>query len=229
LLSKEAAFVLPLLLLVIARYEKRPLNTTAPFFGLAVAIFTYRWFLLGGIGGYRNAEGTPSVLGLKFTTTAKVLFARLWTSLFFPMNWSADPAFLTGVVAALYIAALLWIARKPEPHPALRWLLAALAIAILPPLHLLGGAADLSGGRLLYLPSVFFCLMLAAAIPQRLPLVAIVLIFFGATLYHDLRFWQTSSQRVKEICEHHGQSITMIDGVPALANGFSECVEISKP
>ncbi len=229
LCSKEAAFVLPLLLLLLARYEKRPLSTTAPFFGLAAAIFAYRWLLLGGIGGYRDAAGAPSVLGLKFTTTAKVLVARLWTSLFFPMNWSADPSLLTGLLAALYIAALLWTSRKHEPHPALRWSLAALAIAILPPLHLLGGAADLSGGRLLYLPSVFFCLLLAAAIPPRPIVAGVVLAFFAATLLHDLAFWQTTSDRVKSICETAEPNPPgMIDGVPALANGFVECVAISK-
>jgi hypothetical protein len=229
LCSKEAAFVLPLLLVVIARYEKRPLSRTAPFFGLAAAIFAYRWFLLGGIGGYRDAAGAPSVLGLKVATTAKVLFARLWTSLFFPLNWSADPSLIAGILAVAYIGALLWVTRKPDPQPALRWSLAALAISILPPLHLLGGAADLSGGRLLYLPSVFLCLFLAAAVPKRGTVV--ILAFFLATLIHDLRFWQTTSQRVKEICESTTAPTPlpgMIDGVPALANGYAECVEMAK-
>lgn len=230
LLSKEAAFVLPLLLAVIARYEKRPLRTAVPFFGLAAAIFAYRWFLLGGIGGYRDTAGAPSVLGLKLATTAKVIFARLWTSLFFPLNWSEDPVLLAAIFAALYIAALLWIARKPEPHPALRWSLAALTIAILPPLHLLGGAADLSGGRLLYLPSVFFCLFLAAAIRQRVPAIAIVLAFFAVTFYHDMIFWMNASEHVHEICLHPETEPhrTMVDGVPVLANGFDECIEYFK-
>lgn len=226
LCSKEAAFVLPLLLVVMARYEKRPLSTTAPFFGLAAAIFAYRWFLLGGIGGYRDAAGEPSVLGLKVATTAKVIFARLWTSLFFPLNWSQDPALLIGVLAALYTASLVWIARKPEPRPTLRWSLAALGIAILPPLHLLGGAADLSGGRLLYLPSVFFCLFLASVIPQRVAAIAIVLAFFAITLHHDLNFWQAASRRVAAICVNPPPLPWpgRIDGVPALANGVEECV-----
>jgi hypothetical protein len=185
--------------------------------------------LLGGIGGYRDAAGAPSVLGLKVTTTAKVIFARLWTSLFFPMNWSGDPALFAGALATLYIAALLWMVRKREPHAAVRWSLAALALAILPPLHLLGGAADLSGGRLLYLPSVFFCLLLAATIPPRAIVMGVVLTFFAATLLHDLSFWRTTSNRVKSICEAAQPNPPgMIDGVPALANGFAECVAIFK-
>jgi hypothetical protein len=231
LLSKEAAFVLPVLLVGIARYEKRPLSKTAPFFGLAAVIFIYRWFLLGGIGGYRNAEGAPSILGLKLATTAKVIFARLWTSLFFPLNWSAEPRFMIAVFAAMYIAVLLWMARKSDPHPALRWSLAGLAIAILPPLHLLGGAADLSGGRLLYLPSVFFCLMLAAALPPRRGAAFVIVFFFADTFMHNMRFWESTSKQVKEICASQmppSPLPTMIDGVPALANGHAECVEIVK-
>jgi hypothetical protein len=239
LCSKEAAFVLPLVLVLVARYEKRPLSSTAPFFGLAAAIFGYRWFLLGGIGGYRDEAGAPSVFGLKLATTAKVIFARLWTSLFFPMNWSAEPKLLRGLWSLSYIAVLLWAARKSEPHPVLRWSLAALAIAILPPLHLLGGAADLSGGRLLYLPSVFFCLFLASTISgsklsgSGRKIGAFLIVFaFVEMFIHDVPFWQTTSKRVKEICMSPeiapNPLPAMIDGVPALANGFAECVELAK-
>jgi hypothetical protein len=134
---------------------------------------------------------------------------------------------------------LLWAARKSEPHPVLRWSLAALAIAILPPLHLLGGAADLSGGRLLYLPSVFFCLFLASTISgsklsgSGRKVGAFLIVFaFVEMFIHDVPFWQSTSKRVKEICMNPETAPNplpgMIDGVPALANGFAECVEIAK-
>ncbi|MEI9811979.1 MAG: hypothetical protein WDO18_04595 [Acidobacteriota bacterium] len=228
LCSKEAAFCLPLILFLVEWQQGRNPKRTAPFFGLAAAIFAYRWVLLGGIGGYRDSSGASTFFGLKFASTAKVLFARLWTSLFFPLNWSGDPAMITAVLAVLYIAALLWIARNPETSATLRLALGALLLAILPPLHLLGGSADLSGGRLLYLPSVFFCIFLASAIPPRATavVVAFFVAFFMATLIHDLHFWQSTSQQVKEICQSpDAPAPTMIDGVPALANGLAECRE----
>jgi hypothetical protein len=121
---------------------------------------------------------------------------------------------------------------RARPAPALRLAVAGLAVSILPPLHLLGGAADLSGGRLLYLPSVWFCLALAFAVTglkqwQASAIAAILLAFHFAALRHDLPFWERAGDRVRSICAQPGPPSELprsIDGVPALANGFSDCV-----
>jgi hypothetical protein len=223
--SKEAAYVLPALLTLVARHDRRPLRTTLPYWALTAAAFGYRWMLLGGIGGY---EGGQAFFGLKLAPTAKVLFARLWTSLFFPLNWSAEPAWWMALAACAYVGALLWVAWRGRRVPGVWLALGGLVVSILPPLHLLGGAADLSGGRLLYLPSVWFCLLLAFAVAgvERRAAVAVVLVAFHfAAVRHDLPFWQRASQQVRAICEQvpPGEPPRMIDGVPALANGFSQC------
>lgn len=228
--SKEAAYVLPALVTLLAWHERASLRSTLPYWVLTSAAFLYRWTLLGGIGGYTAESGGSAFFSLKLTTTAKAVFVRIWTSLYFPLNWSQDPSLLTALTACAYIAALLWMAWRSRPAPAFRLALAGLALSILPPLHLLGGAADVSGGRLLYLPSVWFCLLLAfaaAGVERRAVVAAVLLAFHFGALRHDLLFWQRASDQVQAICAQPTieNPPRAIDGVPALANGFSECTD----
>lgn len=233
--SKEAAYVLPLLVAIVGRLERRSWTSVAPYAGLTAMAFMYRWILLGGIGGYRESSGEAAFYSLKLSTTAKAVFVRLWTSLVFPINWSIDPPVLVGVFGIAYIAALLWLAWRGGT-PQVRWMLLGLGVSILPPLHLLGGAADLSGGRLLYLPSIWFCLLVAfatAGLPKRetLAVSAALLVFHFAAVQHDLTFWQRTSDTVRAICASPNRLVkvpAMLDGVPALANGYSDCIAISQ-
>ncbi len=230
--SKESAYVLPALITLLALHERKSLRTTIPYWAITAAAFLYRAFLLGGIGGYATESGESAFFSLKLATTAKAVFVRLWTSLFFPLNWSRDPSLLTAFLATAYIAVLLWLALRARPSPAFRLSLAALAVSILPPLHLLGGAADLSGGRLLYLPSIFFCLMLASTVSgldrRATAIAAILVAFHFAALRHDLPFWQRAGDQVRTICEQRiPDAPRSIEGVPALANGYAECTDPS--
>ena len=59
-LSKEAAFVFPLLVAGYALAKRQPLRWTAPYFALAAILFAYRWSLFGGIGGYLNPRDRTS-------------------------------------------------------------------------------------------------------------------------------------------------------------------------
>ncbi|MEO5925795.1 MAG: hypothetical protein ABIR70_18395 [Bryobacteraceae bacterium] len=231
--SKEAAFVLPALVTLLAWHERKLLRSSLPFWAITAAAFLYRWLLLGGIGGYTAESGGSAFFSLKFATTAKAVFVRVWTSLYFPLNWSREPSMLVGLLACVYIGTLLWLAWKCRPTAALRLALIGLAISILPPLHLLGGAADLSGGRLLYLPSIWFCLLLAFAtanMERRTTVIVTValLAFHLAALHHDLPFWQRAGEQVRAICQQPTTPPELpraIEGVPALANGFAECIE----
>ena len=227
--SKEAAFVLPASITLLAWHERKPLRETVAFWVVAAAAFLYRWVLLGGIGGYVGESGESAFFSLKLATTAKAVLVRVWTSLYFPLNWSREPGTITALLACAYIGALLWLAWKARPVP--RIVLAALMISMLPPLHLLGGAADLSGGRLLYLPSIWFCLMLAFAASnlerrQMLAVTGILLAFHFAAVRHNLPFWQRASDQVQALCaDSTTNPPRMIEGVPALANGHSECAQ----
>src|SRR6185436_10152050 len=114
-------------------------------------------------------------------------------------------------LALAMVAAILCLAARSKPSSLLLFALAALLVSILPPLHLLGGAANLSGGRLLYLPSVWFCVMLAAAVEgvsgkaAKSACVAALLAFHGMALAHNLGSWETASRQVRQICAEGGK------------------------
>ncbi|MEO8096588.1 MAG: hypothetical protein ABI811_02725 [Acidobacteriota bacterium] len=238
LLSKESAYVLPALLTLLAVYERRAPRETLPFWGLATAAFAYRWFLFGGIGGYTIA-GRPQFFALGLASTLKALFVRLWTSLYFPLNWSVEPGWVLMLLAVAYIGTLLWLTSRPRYNgPA--WVgFAGLLISMLPALHLFNGAPDLAGGRLLYLPSVWFCVMLGSSMEglgKRAGMIvaAIVLAFHFTALWHNLDRWENASERVRITCEGVARGAIVaeehpgyIQGVPGLANGFAECVELA--
>jgi len=63
-------------------------------------------------------------------------------------------------------------------------------------------------------------------------LAAIALGFQFAALQHNLDFWEAASARVKAACTTSRSDVPAlpdsIDGVPALANGEQECVEIGR-
>ena len=164
-LSKEAAFIFPLLVAGYALAKRRPLKWTAPYFALAAILFAYRWTLFGGIGGYLNpATGRPAALSLGFGSTLKAVAVRLWTSLYFPLNWSTDASLPLALLAVAYMAALIWLALRSRPARMVWLAAAAVLICTIPVLSLLAGSPALAGSRVLYLPSVWFAILIALAL-----------------------------------------------------------------
>jgi len=154
MLSKEAAFIFPFLVLVYVVSRKDSLRSTIPFFVTAALIFAYRWILVGGIGGYSaNGAVRPLAIGLGLETTLKAVAVRLWSFLYFPINWSVDPSLPLSLLALIYIACMVWLAAKTRPSVSLWPALAAILFSIIPPLALLSGSATLEGSRVLYLPA----------------------------------------------------------------------------
>lgn len=233
-LSKEAAFIFPLLVAGYALWKRRPLKWTAPYFVLAAILFAYRWSLFGGIGGYVDrATGRPAALTLGWGSTLKAVAVRLWTSLYFPLNWSADPSLPLALLAAAYMAAIVWLAWRSQPANALRPAAGAILISVIPVLSLLAGSPTLAGSRVLYLPSVWFAILIGLALDgvaarARYAVAAIVLVFQFAALQHNLGFWEAASARVKVECATAAPALPdWMDGVPAFANGRRECIEIT--
>ena len=237
-LSKEAAFIFPLLVAGYALAKRQPLRSTTPYFVLAAILFAYRWSLFGGIGGYANpTTGRPAALSLGFGSTLKAVAVRLWTSLYFPLNWSTEAslplALPLALLAVVYMAAILWLAGRSRPERTLRFAAVAVLICTIPVLSLLAGSPALTGSRVLYLPSVWFAILLALAVDGvrgrvRYAVAAIVLLFHFAALQHNLGFWEAASAQVKAACATGAPALPdSIDGVPALANGRPECIEIA--
>jgi protein O-mannosyl-transferase len=234
-LTKEAAFIFPLLVAGYALAKRQSLRPTAWYFALAAILFAYRWTLFGGIGGYVNpATGRPAALSLGWGSTLKAVAVRLWTSLYFPLNWSTDASVPLALLAVVYIAAILWLAARSRPARMI-WLAAAsILMCTIPVLSLLAGSPALAGSRVLYLPSVWFAILLALAVdgvPGRVRYVAaaVVLLFQFAMLQHNLGFWERASSQVKAACATGAPALPdSIDGVPALANGRQECIQAGR-
>jgi hypothetical protein len=236
--SKESAYVFPALLALFLLYLGRPLGRTLPFFSMAVVLFAHRLLLFRGIGGYTEG-GQARVFSLGLATSLKAIFIRLWTGLYFPIDWSVEPSLLLAAVCLMAMAAALWLAVQTKPSRPLWPLLLAILIAILPPLHLLSAGEDLAGARLVYLPSVFFCLLLAMALEglstARLPVAVALLLFHIAALQHNLDSWLYASARVRLACQTaarynpvHVTGLPLrIRGAQAFNNGFPECVDLA--
>ncbi|HEV2688343.1 MAG TPA: hypothetical protein VGV35_07305 [Bryobacteraceae bacterium] len=246
-LSKESSYTVPLLLLLFVAWKgelrfRRSWYALLPFLGITAAMLAWRWFLFGGIGGYLTPSGQPDMLSLGIVSTLKALVLRLWAILFFPINWSNEPGLLLGVLLVLYLAALVWLCRTPASLRALALPLGFLIALAVPPLPQLLIGADLQKARVLYLPSVAFCLLLATLaenVKGKLAVSVTILVFQGAALVHNLAAWEYASQKANQACSVAAGCVKARDGRIAafglpqslrgayfFANGFPECVEL---
>jgi hypothetical protein len=248
-LSKESSYTIPLLLAVFlasraSMRSRRAWYAILPFVVVWVGFLAWRWFLFGGIGGYLNPAGQPEALTFGLLPLLKTFGLRLWAILFFPINWSNQPGLLFGVTLIAYMAALLWLSQSRAPRRAILVLLAFLFLLALPPLQQLLIGPNLQKARLLYLPSVAFCLLLGAvaqslaAKPQWGVVLAILVFNIGA-LFHNLTEWEQVSRKASNACAVaawcvNGRSSRIaviglppsVNGVYFFANGFPECVRM---
>ncbi|HLI86397.1 MAG TPA: hypothetical protein VKV17_20985 [Bryobacteraceae bacterium] len=255
ILTKESAFCLPLLVGCLAlfcatEYSGRMVFASILSSGLALGMWIYRWWALGGIGGYRGPEGLPAVTRFHPLQTLEALFLRQWAILLFPVNWASAPGIaLRGALAMLpmvWIACVL-LSRKPvESRVRLYVGAAGMAIlASLPVQHLLLVGPDLSGSFRIYLPSVglaIFWSRLFDGMPARprIAMACILMAIHAAILEHNLAQWRSTAELAKGICVSFGRSLersadtVWVKDLPAkrmgvvfLANGFPQCVAMN--
>jgi hypothetical protein len=245
LLCKESAYAFPLMLIVVAVWKRdwrRDLLAYSVSFFSAVLLFSYRWYLLGGIGGYRTVEGDAEILSLGLLGILKALALRLWGVLLVPLNWSIRPGILLEIVIASGVVALLWCATARVKRSAFLLPMALVFAAAIPVTHLLLIGSDLEKSRYLYLPSAMFAILLAVMIDAakyKWIVGAVVLAFHVAVLEHNLGGWQDASAKAESSCtivatsaQEPGAKIAVL-GLPQKlrgdyfwANGFPECVEM---
>jgi len=222
---------------------RRGWYSLAPFLAVAAGMFAWRWILFGGIGGYLNSAGQPQALSLGFMSVLKTFALRLWAVLFFPINWSQQPGLVFGIVMVFYLVALLWLLKAQVTWRDLLLPVGFLLVFALPPLSQLLIGHDLQKARFLYLPSVGFCLLLAA-MAQHLKtraqcVVSIAIIVFNlAALFHNMTAWEYASQKAYAACSvaascAMGETQVLglpgsLNGVYFFANGFPECVEMQQ-
>ena len=246
--SKESAFCLPLLVACLWFFRpsdrKRLSIALAVIASLTVIVFAYRWWALGGIGGYRSAGGESNIASFSLVRMLNAVFIRDWTILFFPVNWSGSPGWLLSALllsAPVMLGVIAWKTRPPRR--AISGSLAMTILAALPVQHLLLIGVDLSNTRYVYLPSVGWALLwgsIFSALPQpRWKALAIgwMLALHLLIAQHNLQFWLRVPEDARQVCIDFGHTISSTqgtaivgglplkrDGVVFLSNGFPECV-----
>jgi hypothetical protein len=250
--TKESAFCLPLLpatlLPLLPRAQwRRALAASLALGSVCAMLFAYRWWALGGIGGYADRSGVSAVWHSRPLHTSEALFFRQWAFLFFPVNWSVPMEWWLCVAAALFLAMLVVTAARGRAWRA--HLLAGLALllaAAIPVQHLLMFQPDFAGARVLYLPlaglAIFWAALLERSAPGKLTwAMAVFLIAFNvAALEHNLGPWRTTPALAAATCRELGRQLAQdprpafVSGLPErlhgtyfLANGFPECVQMN--
>lgn len=248
LLSKEAAFCLPLLAVCLIPFDpqsyRRTLKSAGVLAVVCCVVFAYRMWFLGGIGGYRTSAGTPAILNFSLLRTAKALFFRQWAVLSWPVNWSVDLSSSLKFGFILMVAASLLALVYCRP----KWTVFGACIALvlaaaLPAQQLLLISADLAGARVLYLPTLGIALLWGVLLEsstkwQAGALLSGGLLFFQiAALEHNLTIWNDVARLSRETCASFAKDIgpgeqrvrvrdlpRMRNGVFFLTNGFAQCV-----
>jgi hypothetical protein len=257
MLSKETAYCLPFLIASLALFrDRKDWNRIGRAAGLAsvlaIALFGYRWWAIGGIGGYTGEAGEANILHFNFVRTVDALLLRQWAVLFFPFNWSTatiSPMLRAALAATPFVlAACAWMARPPR-----RQLIGCLAFIIaagLPVQHLLLISPDLGGSRTLYMGSVGWALLWAVVLDSmaldtmgetpRTIAACVLLMLQGWMLEHNLEVWRDTAELARSVCLAFGQVVAgapgrvVVRGLPAirngavfLQNGFPQCVEMN--
>ncbi len=242
-MSKESAYVVPLLVCAVLWYQRRSWASIArdtwPLSLTAALVFVYRWRLLGGIGGYQSAgAGTPTVLQFRLSSTLKALFPRFWATLLIPVNWTDGLQFLMACCLAAALAGFVYLGWKSGDRRLLVLGIVFCTICSLPVHQFLSIGPDLEKARVLYFASIGLAIIFAALASRRSswPAVAVVLLFQFAALQHNLGFWkragwlaEATCRQAAELSRTHAVSVTglpnVVDGVYFLHTGFPECVD----
>lgn len=202
-LSKESAFVLPLLLAAMAGRARRTLATS---FAVAGGIFVWRWWVLKGIGGYSSLNGeAPSVLEFHGVTLVKTFLARIWGVLWFPVNWSTPFEWWMALGLVAGIAGSLALLKAHPDRGRFALSLACVAIACVPVHHMLLIGPSLERSRYLTYtaaPFIFALALAYSALPVRIGVAAMALLvgFQAAALLHNLKIWRSVASARYEVC-----------------------------
>jgi hypothetical protein len=197
-LSKEIAFVLPLLALLLVR-RRRDLPVPGAMAVAAAVVFVVRWVELGGFGGYSGYPWTPlRMVGI----AASYCVAALTPP---SVETFRYPAVLALPVLLVAIAA--W--RLRSRGRALVWLgLAWFGVSILPLLNLAVDLNNSNGERLMLLASVGLALALAGLVDGRAPVAVSAALAVGLALSVYDSFDWIQAGRISERVVAQAQRLT---------------------
>jgi protein O-mannosyl-transferase len=214
MLSKENAFMTPLLLLSLEYFaaSNRDIKSAIlPLLGfgvLAAATFGYRWIALGGIGGYADQNGSLAVYKVGFKTI-EGLFLRAPSQLLLGLNWYGPHVYIAVVIASLTAAVMIVLALFYKPARSnkgvIRFCLAWMLIGYAPAHFLLLIGPGLTNSRILYLSSAGMAVILAlllsgiehAAMRRALKFALILLL--SLALSHNVASWRRVGDLSQEL------------------------------
>jgi len=242
--TKESAFCLPLLPLALLPLLPRPqwrrAIAASVALGLVCAIlFAYRWWALGGLGGYEDPSGVSIYWRSRPLHTSEAMLFRQWAFLFFPINWLAPLEWWLRVAGVSFLAMLVLFGvceRQATQNDGLSrpdfvgQLLAGPAFvlaAAIPVEHLLGFQFDFAGARVLYLPvigfAIFWAVLVDRSAHRRLAYAtaAVLILFNLAALEHNLRPWRTTPETAAAVCRGLGSELAK-DPRPVFVTGLPD-------
>jgi hypothetical protein len=245
-LSKESAYVLPVLLaLLLGRslWTRAGRLLAAGNFAVAGAIFAWRWWALKGIGGYVEQSGAPTVMQWDALKLMKTFLWRIWGVLWFPVNWSPPLEVWLMLGLAVGIAGSLTLFRARPDRTRLRLCALGVAVACIPVHHMLLIGPSLERSRYLTYATPAFVLLLVTAcrgLPRWSGTAALSLIvaFQGAAQTHNLIIWRSVATARYDLCRSMAErarttpGVLTIHDVPLVVsgvywrNGLEECMAL---
>ena len=245
IVSKESAYAIPFVGCILylsdqSEYRKTAWKFIAVVTAVCGVLMGYRLWLLGGPGGYVDPiSGEPQVLSIGLLSTVKAFSARIWEVLVLPINWESGPSVLLGLGILVCTLSFLHSAgdKCPFPRRVLLLLVGLTAACAAPAVHLLLIGSPLLGVRVLYLPSIPFCILVAMLFSGtgRFSHLAAVGVLAGNLVFlsHNLDAWRSAAQAADRFCEAAvGGDVDPSEapheqrGVYVLANGAEECVAL---
>jgi uncharacterized membrane protein len=248
-LSKESAYVVPVLWLALELIPRDEYLLQAPFtrrsepllgyIAAPMLMLLHRYYTLGGVGGYRLVkDGSPLAQSFRMSSLSGVLVRAPGETLF-GYNW-LQPGGRTFAVAAAAIAAIFLTlclrAKMSLLSRRMTWLCLIWVFASALPAHFYFRSPDpgLFFSRALYFSSIGLAILIAVLLGQTFSNPKICLSWAFAlslllllVLQHNLRPWRLAAQeslRVQTVLERLQPSpprraVYCIKGVPEVING----------
>ncbi len=204
LLSKESVLMLPLLPLFLAPWREGRRLCLA-FSAVAAAYICLRLALIGGPGGYADAEGRSLILGFDPFFFLRNVCLQLPYRVLVPLKRAGDlllPLAALSTVLALALASAARIWRRPRE---LATAVAAAVAALLPAAPLFSIDVDHESSRMLYFPVAILALAAASCLSPndrgphpRLRLAAVLVLAYWSTItIANGRAWSEASREIE--------------------------------
>jgi len=167
LLSKETAITLPFILVLwgfIFKRRRKRLKLYIPYFIITLIYLTIRFICIGDVGGYRDFEGRPLFLQFGFSTFLKKMVYNIPMSFVLPMHQEVIKQEVRALIIIIFfigIAFALYFNRRQMNKSLLLFWVSFIMINLIPIYNIVWVGQDLQGARLMYLPSLGFCIVFA--------------------------------------------------------------------